>query len=117
MKVFEVDEVPPSGTMCQNKRMRMSRALVEMRDGSDVYMGEPPQCPRRNSHHSLLRACKVSEVEGGAGIRTPHASTDVEASHEVVLEAMGDVCSLYDVELKMWWTVMRTTRGRFSWGT
>lgn len=51
--------------------MRMWRALVGMRDSSDVDIVE------------------LSEEEGGAGSLAPRTSTDVDVAYQVVAEEMG----------------------------
>lgn len=68
--------------MRQTKRIGMMCALAGMRDCSEVYMGE------------------VSEEYGGDVIPAPIASTGVQTVYQVVLDAMGKVCSLYCVVLK-----------------
>lgn len=60
----------------------MLRALAGKRDGSDADMGE------------------LSDEDGSAVISAPLASTHVEAAYQVMREAMGKECSVFDVGFK-----------------
>lgn len=78
----EVEATAPSGTMGKNKQMRKFRAPVGIRDYLHVDMGE------------------MSEGAGVAGIPAPCMRTYVDAAYQVVLQAMGKVCGIYDVRCK-----------------
>lgn len=54
----------------------MLRAPAGMRHDSDIYMGD------------------ASEEDGRAGISAARVSTDIEAAYQVVVEAIGKLCSV-----------------------
>lgn len=76
------DEIVPSGTNRQHRRMRMLWALGGMRDGSEVYVGE------------------MSQEKGASRSLPADASTDVDAAYQVALEAIGKLCAVHDVVVK-----------------
>lgn len=95
----EVDKIVPSGMIRQNKQMQMLRATEGMRDGSDVYLGE------------------MSEEDGGAGIPSSCERTDVQAAYQEMLEAIGNVCSVYDVGFKDVLCIHEDNTGAYFLGT
>lgn len=58
------------------------------------------QAPVGKGHVSDVDKTEVSDEEGRAVISPAPASTDVDGAYKVVLEAVGQVCAVYDVVCK-----------------